>query len=559
MYQYDIQDQQQLSARLNLFQQQSLRHQQGQLSDEEFRPLRLQNGLYLQRHAPMLRVAVPYGMLSSNQLRTLARVANTYDKDYCHVSTRQNIQFNWIELGHIPAVLEILAQAEMHSVQTSGNCIRNVTSDPFAGIAIDELIDPRPYCEIIRQWSTDHPEFTFLPRKFKIAVSGSQQDRAIIEAHDIGLQLIKNSNNETGFKVWVGGGLGRTPVIGSVINDFLPASQLLIYLHAILRVYNRFGRRDNKYKARIKILVKALGIDDFSQQVADEYQQLQLNSLPLTKDDFDFAQSFFTQPAYITLDDTPAKQLERHCNADQEFNLWVTQNTRQHKVKGYKSVIVSLKHTAVAPGDIFSQQLNALAELAEDFSFAELRTTHQQNMVLADVQIMHLYPLWKTLQSLQLASPTANTLADMICCPGLDFCSLANAPSISVAAAINKRFDDIDYLYDIGDISLNISGCMNACAHHHLANIGILGVDKKGEAFYQVSLGGSKAGAPDNQCRLGKILGPAFSKEQIPSVIELIIKVYLQHRHDAESFLTTYDRIGIKVFKESIYGNSNKK
>ncbi len=553
MYQYSEQDHQQLHSRLTVFSSQLERHVEGKLSDEEFRPLRLQNGLYFQLHAPMLRVAVPYGMLSSKQLRKLAYVADTFDKGYCHVSTRQNIQFNWPALNDVPAIFRELAEVEMHATQTSGNCIRNVTSDPFSGVALDEIVDPRPYCEIIRQWSTGHPEFAYLPRKFKIAVSGSQQDRAIVEAHDIGLQLVKNAAHEIGFKIWVGGGLGRTPVIGSVINDFVPQHYLLDYLQAILRVYNRFGRRDNKYKARIKILVRSLGIDSFKEQVENEWENISHFSHPLTDDDLNFTRSFFTEPKYQHFDNTPDEQLDIHSLADTQFSQWVSRNTYRHKIKGYRSVTVSLKSATAAPGDISSAQLEALAEIAEKYAFGEVRTTHQQNIVLADVQILDLFPLWKTLASLNLATPNIGTLTDMIVCPGLDFCSLANAHSIPVADAIRKRFDDIDYLYDIGNLTLNISGCVNACAHHHLANIGILGVDKKGEQFYQVSLGGDKIA----QCRLGKILGPAFSKEQIPSVIELIIKVFLQHRIEGECFINTFDRIGIPTFKEAIYGRAH--
>jgi len=553
MYQYSEQDHQQLSSRLTIFRKQIERHVEGKLSDEAFRPLRLQNGLYFQRHAPMLRVAVPYGMLSSRQLRKLAHVASTFDKDYCHISTRQNIQFNWPELKNIPAILSSLSEVEMHATQTSGNCIRNVTSDPFAGVAPDEIVDPRPYCEIIRQWSTGHPEFAYLPRKFKIAVSGSQQDRAIVEAHDIGLQLVKNQQDKIGVKVWVGGGLGRTPVIGSIINHFVPQHDLLDYLQAILRVYNRFGRRDNKYKARVKILVRALGLHSFKYQVEHEWKTLSNFSRPLTDSDLDFACSFFTAPKYQHFDDTPDEKLAIHSQADIPFSNWVNHNTYPHKIKGYRAVVISLKSDIAAPGDISSSQLEALASITEQYSFSEIRTTHQQNLVLADVQIFDLYPLWQALSNIDLANPNIGTLTDMICCPGLDFCSLANAPSIPIAEIIRKRFDNLDYLYDIGDISLNISGCVNACAHHHLANIGILGVDKKGEPFYQVSLGGSKA----EQCRLGKILGPAFSKEQIPSVVGLIIKIFLQHRLEGESFISTFDRIGLSTFKETIYGHSH--
>ncbi|WP_250655817.1 nitrite/sulfite reductase [Alkalimarinus coralli] len=553
MYQYSEQDYQQLSDRLAMFNTQIQRHIDGKLSDDEFRPLRLQNGLYFQLHAPMLRVAVPYGMLSSNQLRKLAYIAQTFDKGYCHVSTRQNIQFNWPELDNIPTILNALAEAEMHATQTSGNCIRNVTSDPFAGVAPDEIIDPRPFCEIIRQWSTGHPEFAYLPRKFKIAVFGSQQDRAIVEAHDIGLQLAKSPQGDIGFKVWVGGGLGRTPVIGSILNEFIPQYDLLDYLQAILRIYNQFGRRDNKYKARIKILVRSLGIEQFKKQVEEEWKRSSQFSNPLTDEDLNFAHSFFSAPCYQSFDSTPDEQLRIHTQADPLFENWVKHNTRPHKVTGYRSVTVSLKSPGVAPGDISSEQLEALANIAEKYSYGEVRTTHQQNMVLADVAILDLFPLWKALSDVGLATANIGTLTDMIVCPGLDYCSLANAQSIPVAEAIRSRFDNMDYLYDIGDVTLNISGCVNACAHHHLANIGILGVDKKGEQYYQVSLGGDKT----SHCRLGKILGPAFSKEQIPFVVEFIIKIFIQHRHEGESFIATLDRVGLATFKETVYGNAH--
>lgn len=550
MYQYNEQDRRQLKMRLSIFQKQLERHERGELSDEAFRPLRLQNGLYIQRHAPMLRVAVPYGLLSSPQLNKLAFLASTYDQGYVHITTRQNIQFNWPSMTLIPDILNHLAEVDMHTTQTSGNCIRNITSDPFAGVAPDEVVDPRPYCEIIRQWSTGHPEFAFLPRKFKIAVSGSRQDRALVEAHDIGLQAMQNQNGKVGFVVWVGGGLGRTPMMGSIIRDFLPEQDLLTYLHGIVQVYNQFGRRDNKYKARIKILLKDTGLEHFKALVEEAYGNLKLLISPLSDDDLKYARSFFSQPEYQAFDSIPDQKLAEHCQADQAFARWVHHNTHSHKVSGYRAVTLSLKRDV--PGDIQATQLQTVARLAERYSFGEVRTTHQQNIVFADVRIFDLYPLWQALSEVGLATPNIGTVTDMICCPGLDYCSLASAPSIFVAQGIQKRFEDLDYLYDIGELTLNISGCVNACAHHHLANIGILGVDKKGEPYYQISLGGRKSPS----CQTGKVLGPAFSKAQIAPVIERIIHIYLQHRQVDESFITTFDRIGLSTFKESLYGRS---
>jgi sulfite reductase (NADPH) hemoprotein beta-component len=550
MYQYDHYDQQILQERISQFRGQTERFLAGELKEEEFLPLRLQNGLYVQRLAPMLRVNVPYGMLNSTQLRRLAHIARHYDKGYCHVSTRQNIQFNWPELAEVPDILAELAEVEMHATQSSGNCIRNTTSDQFAGIAADEVIDPRPYCEIIRQWSSFHPEFAFLPRKFKIAVTGSNSDRAAIQVHDIGLQVIKNDQGNIGFRVLVGGGLGRTPVIGSAVREFLPEKDLLTYLDAILRVYNLLGRRDNKYKARIKILVKALGVDAFTEKVEAEWQHLKDGPATLTASEINRAKNFFTEPAYETLDDDAVqREVEAQAKDNIAFEKWLTRNTIAHKLPGYIAVNLSLKPTGVAPGDVTDQQLEIIADLSDQYSFGEVRTTHEQNIVLADVKKSDLFELWQAAKKAGLATPNIGTLTDMICCPGGDFCSLANAKSIPVAEAIQRHFDDLDYLYDIGDLDINISGCMNACGHHHVGHIGILGVDKRGEEFYQIQLGGSA----NEDAALGKVLGPAFDREQMPDVIASLINVYVDKRHDGERFIDTYQRVGLTPFKERVY------
>lgn len=554
MYQYDHYDRQLVNERVSQFRRQTERYLAGDLTDAEFLPLRLQNGLYIQRLAPMLRIAVPYGLLSATQLRKLAHIARHFDKGYVHFTTRQNIQLNWPLLEEVPDILAELAKVEMHAIQTSGNCIRNVTSDQFAGVAPDEIEDPRPWCEIIRQWSTLHPEFAFLPRKFKIAVSGSQGDRAAIQVHDIGLQLVKNAQGETGFTVLVGGGLGRTPIIGSVINDFLPWQHLLSYLNAILRVYNRYGRRDNKFKARIKILVKAWTPEVFRQRVEEEWQHHKDGALTLTAEEVARTQAFFIAPAYQTLDANAAEQqVQTEALANLDFQKWLKRNVMAHRIPGYSAVTLSLKPIGVAPGDVTDSQLEAIADLAERYSFGEVRATHNQNLVLADVEKTQLFSLWQELVQRGFATPTVGTLNDMICCPGGDFCSLANAKSIPIAEAIQRRFDDLDYLYDLGDLSLNISGCMNACGHHHVGNIGILGVDKKGEEFYQIQLGGRA----DEHAALGDVLGPSFYQDQVPDVIEKILNIYLAKRHSEELFIDTYDRVGITPFKEAIYAKAD--
>jgi len=548
MYVYDQYDQHIIEDRVRQFRDQTRRFLAGELADEEFRPLRLQNGLYIQRYAPMLRVAVPYGLLSSTQVRKLAEIARHYDKGYAHISTRTNVQFNWPELEDVPEILAELATVQMHAIQTSGNCIRNTTTDQFAGVAKDELIDPRPWCEIIRQWSTFHPEFAFLPRKFKIAVNGAVSDRAAIEVHDIGLEAVKSEAGDLGFRVSVGGGLGRTPIVGSFINEFLPWQHLLSYLDAILRVYNRYGRRDNKFKARIKILVKALTPEVFAERVDAEWAHLKDGPTTLTEAEVQRVSKFFVDPQYKALEDQDAALAQLDA-AHPGFARWRQRNVVAHKKPGYAAVTLSLKSTGAAPGDVTDKQLDAIADLADRYSFGEVRNSHEQNMILADVEQAKLFELWHELRELGLATPNIGLLTDIICCPGGDFCSLANAKSIPIAESIQRRFDNLDYLFDLGNIDLNISGCMNACGHHHVGHIGILGVDKKGAEFYQVSLGGSSG----RDASLGQILGPSFAQDSMPDVIEKIINVYVEQRTEDEQFIDTYRRIGIDPFKERVY------
>lgn len=548
MYVYDQYDQHIIEDRVRQFRDQIRRYLAGELTDAELLPLRLQNGLYIQRYAPMLRIAVPYGLMSSTQIRKLADITRKYDKGYAHISTRTNVQLNWPELEDVPDILAELATVQMHAIQTSGNCIRNTTTDQFAGVAKDELVDPRPWCEIIRQWSTFHPEFAFLPRKFKIAVNGAVSDRAAIEVHDIGLEAVRNDAGELGFRVSVGGGLGRTPIVGSFINEFLPWQHLLTYLDAILRVYNRYGRRDNKFKARIKILVKALTPEVFAERVEAEWSYLKDGPNTLTETEVERVSKFFVDPDYKNLEDQDAALA--HLDADHPgFARWRQRNVVAHKKPGYAAVTLSLKSTGVAPGDVTDKQLDTIADLADRFSFGEVRNSHEQNMILADVEQSRLFELWNELRDLGVATPNIGLLTDIICCPGGDFCSLANAKSIPIAEAIQRRFDDMDYLFDIGDIDLNISGCMNACGHHHVGHIGILGVDKKGAEFYQVSLGGSSG----RNASLGQILGPSFAQDVMPDVIEKVIGVYVEQRTEEEQFLDTFRRIGIDPFKERVY------
>jgi len=552
MYRYDNYDHQMLADRIAQFRDQTARFLRGELAPAEFLPLRLQNGLYVQRLAPMLRIAIPYGMLSSTQLRKLAYIADHFDKGYGHFTTRQNIQFNWPAIADVPDILAHLAEVEMHAIQTSGNCIRNTTTDQFAGAAANEIEDSRPWCEIIRQWSTFHPEFAFLPRKFKIAVCGTQDDQAATQVHDIGLFIVRNEQGELGFRVLAGGGLGRTPVIGKQIRAFLPWQHLLSYLDAILRVYNREGRRDNKYKARIKILVKETGVDKFQEKVEKEWLALKDGPLTLTEAEFQRCKAFFKDPAYLALD-AFSPELEHALNTDVLFSAWHSQNVNAHKMPGYSIVTLCLKATGIAPGDITSEQMRFVADLADRYSFGELRVTHEQNLVLADVARKDLHALWKALKSQDLHAPNLGLLTDIVCCPGGDFCSLANAKSIPIAESIQRRFDDSERLRNIGKLSVNISGCMNACGHHHVGNIGILGVDKKGEEYYQVSLGGSA----ENVTALGDIVGPSFAQEDIPDVMEKLISVFEQHRENEERFVDTYRRIGMEPFKEALYGKAD--
>ncbi len=561
MYQYNYADQALVEERVDQFRDQTERFLKGELPEEQFLPLRLQNGLYIQRYAPMLRIAIPYGLLASYQLRKLAEITRKYDKGYGHFTTRTNIQLNWPKLEDVPDILAELATVQMHAIQTSGNCIRNTTTDPYAGIHQSEIADPRPYCEIIRQWSTFHPEFAFLPRKFKIAVIGTENDRAATQVHDIGLHIKQNLEGELGFEVIVGGGLGRTPVIGKTINEFLPRQHLLSYLDAILRVYNLHGRRDNKYKARIKILVESMGGREFAKLVNAEWEaHTKDGALTLTEDNFATAISFFSAPDYQDIDALQVQsELQKQLATDKDFANWYHQNTVAHKIGGYRAVVISLKAGLidgkyVPSGDVTDSQMDALADLSDQYSFGELRGTYQQNLVFADVQVSHLNELWQQLVKLNLARPNINTLTDMIVCPGWDYCSLANATTYNIAEMIEKQFADLDYLYDLGDIRLNMSGCINACAHHHTGDIGILGVDKKGENWYQISLGGNSS---DN-AKIGKILGRSVATDEVASTIQKIVDVYVDLRvstdNDVESFGALVDRVGIDPFKEKVYG-----
>lgn len=551
MYKYDEIDQQIVDERVAQYRDQVRRYLAGELSEDEFRPLRLQNGLYIQRHAPMLRIAVPYGMLSSKQLRKLGDIAQKYDRSYGHFSTRQNLQLNWPKLEDTPDILAELATVQMHAIQTSGNCIRNITTDQFVGIAPDEVIDPRAMAEIIRQWSTFHPEFALLPRKFKIAVSGTKQDRAIVQAHDIGLEFYTDNNNNVAVKVWVGGGLGRTPILGSVIREHLDWQHALTYCEAIIRVYNLHGRRDNMYKARIKILTKALGINEFRNQVEAEWTHLKDGPNTITEAELARVAKHFDPMPYESLSAHDAS-FDAAIASNPAFAAWVKRCVHAHKQPGYRAVTLSLKPHGQAPGDITSEQMWAVADLADEFSFGELRSSHEQNLILADVKLADLYKLWEKARAQGLATPNIGLLTDIICCPGGDFCSLANAKSIPIAQAIQMQFDDLDYLHDIGDIELNISGCMNACGHHHVGHIGILGVDKDGSEWYQVSIGGKQG----NDASLGSVIGRAFSAEEMPGVIQKLIEVYIQQRTPEERFIDTVRRIGVPPFKAHVYAKN---
>ena len=548
MYRYDEFDHAFMAERVAQFSRQVERRISGEMTEDQFKPLRLMNGLYLQLHAYMLRVNVPYGCLSSKQLRGLADIARKYDRDYGHFTTRQNIQYNWIKLEDMPQLLSDLAEIEMHGIQSSGNCIRNVTSDQFAGTSADELEDPRVYCEIIRQWSTLHPEFSYLPRKFKIAVTGAPKDRAAVALHDIGLRMHKNEAGDTGFEVIVGGGQGRTPVIGKTICEWLEPEYVLSYLEAILRVYNLWGRRDNMYKARIKILVNATGIDEFRRQVEEEFEAIKASPLALDPAEVERINEYFAAPAYETLEDT---DLSDQAAANPAFAAWLTSNTAKHKVSGYTIVNLSLKSPNQPPGDLGAGQMDAVADLADEYSFGELRVSHRQNLVFTDVKQQDLFALWEKLSQLDLATANINRATDMIACPGLDYCALANARSIPISERITKRFSDIDRLHGLGEMSINISGCMNACGHHHVGNIGILGVEKKGQEFYQFTLGGSSA----EDASLGDRTGPGFSTDEVVDAVDRILNTYVEQRDDdEETFLETYRRVGMVPFKEALYG-----
>lgn len=552
MYKYNEEDIQILRERVEQFRGQVQRRLDGDLTEDEFRALRVMNGLYLQRHAYMLRVAIPYGLLSSEQLHQLAYIARRYDRDYGHITTRQNIQYNWPKLAEVPDLLSDLADVEMHAIQTSGNDIRNITADHFAGIAADEIEDPRPYCEIIRQWSTFHPEFSYLPRKFKIAITGATTDRAAVQYHDIGLRLVKNDEGRVGFLVIVGGGMGRTPVIGEVINEFVEKKDILTYCEAILRIYNLHGNRKNKYKARIKILMRTLGIEEMKRQVEEEWARIKESGLKLTQEEIDRVKAYFVDPDYNVSAPDAEESFRSQLQTNERFKRWYERNVTGHRVDGYRAVFLSLKSTGQPPGDVTADQMDAIADLAEEYSFSRVRTTHDQNLVFSDVEIGELYALWEKLDALDLATPNIGTLTDLICCPGLDFCSLANAGSIGVAKSITERFDDYDYLYDLGDVQLKMSGCINACGHHHVGHIGILGIDKRGEEYYQLMLGGD---AFDN-ASLGKWLGPALEKAKITDAVETVLNVYVETRDQGERFIDTYRRIGPKPFKERVYATS---
>lgn len=550
MYRYNFADQQLVEDRVARFREQMQRFLSGKLSEDEFRPLRLQNGLYIQRHAPMLRVAIPYGVLSADQLDKLADIALRWDRGYGHFTTRCNMQFNWVRLEDAPDILAELASVEMHAIQTSGNCIRNITSDPLAGVAADEIFDPRPYCEIVRQWSTLAPEFQFLPRKFKIAISGGVEDRAIIRLHDIGIQATRDAAGTPGFRIFVGGGLGRTPMTGELLRDFLPREDLLDYLDAILRLYNRYGRRDNKYKARLKILVKDRTPQGFAAEVDEEWQQTR-GSYPITPAQQATMEQFFAPPVRPAIAEQSLDEYQSQLSRHLEFARWVQRNVSAHKVPGLAVVTLTLKATGQPTGDATAQQMRAAASLARHYSADEIRVTHKQNLILPQVCEQDLFSVWDMARQHGLATPNADLLTDLVCCPGGDFCSLANARSIPVAAAIQERFDRLDYLHDLGPISLNISGCVNACGHHHIGHIGILGVDKNGEEWFQVTLGGRKG----TQAQIGRVIGPAFAATDIPEVIDTLLTTYLQHRHAEEHFIDTLDRLGTAPFKHAVYGD----
>jgi sulfite reductase (NADPH) hemoprotein beta-component len=543
MYRYDEFDADMVSSRVAQFRTQVERRLKGELTEAEFRPLRLMNGLYLQLHAYMLRVAVPYGTLNSKQMRMLAHLADKYDRGYGHITTRQNIQYNWPELTDVPDMLDDLASVEMHAIQTSGNCIRNVTSDPFAGAIADEIEDPRPTCEILRQWSTLHPEFSFLPRKFKIAVTASEKDRALIRAHDIGIEIIKNDVGEIGYRILVGGGLGRTPIIGQILREFLPRIELLPYLEATLRVYNRYGRRDNKYKARIKILVQETGIEKFREQVEAEYAELVPLDIAVSPDEVARITEYFSPPKFKKL------KSEEVSTDNPAFARWLKHNVLPHKVEGYAIVNISLKPKERAPGDVTSEQMRITADLADKYSFSEIRTTHQQNLVLPHVEMGELENLFNALTAAKMGEANIGLITDIICCPGMDFCALATARSIPISQAIAERFWDAERQSMIGEMQIKISGCINACGHHHVGHIGILGLEKAGVEFYQVKIGG----APSENAAIGQVTGPGFSDFELIDGIERMVDHYISIREGEERFIDTVRRVGVAPFKEVLY------
>jgi sulfite reductase (NADPH) hemoprotein beta-component len=548
MYRYDEFDHAFVHERVAQFRDQAARRLSGELSEEEFRPHRLMNGLYLQLHAYMLRVAIPYGTLSSRQMRKLARIARRYDRGYGHFTTRQNIQYNWPALSDVPDILGELAEVEMHAIQTSGNCIRNVTADQFAGVAADEIEDPRIYAEIIRQWSSLHPEFSFLPRKFKIAVTGAADDRAAIAFHDIGLRIVRAEDGEVGFEVIVGGGQGRTPMIGKVVRPFLPKQHLLSYLEAILRVYNLLGRRDNLFKARIKILVHEVGAETFTGMVEEEWEQIKGGPVELPDGELERILAYFAPPAYERLPAVTPAFVARTFE-DREFARWAKVNLFPHKQPGYAIVNLSLKPEGEPPGDATAEQMDAIADLADRYSLSEIRVTHEQNLVLPNVKQADLYALWLELVPLRLATANIGQITDIIACPGLDYCSLANARSIPIAQEITRRFSDLARVHDIDELRIKISGCINACGHHHVGHIGILGVDKKGEEFYQITLGGDAT----QTAAIGSIIGPAFSSAEVVGAVETLVNTYVEIRAPGERFLDTYRRVGPAPFKEKLY------
>jgi len=553
MYQYDQYDQAMVDARVEEFRDQARRRMEGKLTEDQFKPLRLMNGLYLQLHAYMLRVAIPYGTLNGGQMEALADIADKYDRGYGHFTTRQNIQYNWIKLDDAADALADLAKVEMHAIQTSGNCIRNISSDHFAGAAADEVVDPRPYAELLRQWSSFHPEFTYLPRKFKIAVIASKKDRAAMRLHDIGIRILKNDAGEIGAQFYAGGGMGRTPMIAPLIRDFVPLDQLITYAEACLRVYNRYGRRDNKYKARIKILIHELGAAEYTRQVEEEFAHMLSVGVEPPREELARIAAYFVPPPFVSSEvETPdlSTTLEANGGQNSPFGLWVRRNTHRHKHDGYVSAVISLKPVGGIPGDATSDQMRLVAKLARDYSFDELRVMHTQNLVLPHVRIADLHTLWSELDAAGLGAPNMDTIEDIIACPGLDYCSLANARSIPLSQRISERFAANGRTGELGELKLKISGCINACAHHHAGHIGILGVDKKGTENFQLSLGGSEA----EDVSLAKITGPGFDEDGVIAAVETVTDVYLGARRDGERFLDTYRRIGMEPFKEALYG-----